>query len=356
MHNTTDASPLELAAREDLVERLERARELIRGDLAANAHACRALLEDIAQRMAARELTHDLELARDTGEPSVSRLSRLILAGAGGQPVTEFLLVPYGEVRVERPLSGGSFVFSERHARSAKSWFDQMGRKLAIDYEHQTFDRHNTRDDGLRPAAGWIGALELRQDGLWATQVDWTDRARALLRSGEYRYFSPVIYWTDEDQTDVAALGPVALTNDPAMRGVQPLAAACDAESADAEGDADVGGASGESGALVAAREEIATLRDKLAAQEADTFVERGLRQGKVLESNSMDWREDYLRDPQAAEARLARAPVVLPPGRVVSARRGGAADPEAARWKSFGIDSEDLAAYERAAASGRVR
>ncbi|GAG50251.1 unnamed protein product, partial [marine sediment metagenome] len=38
-------------------------------------------------------------------------------------------------------------------------------------------------------------------------------------------YFSPVIYWTDEDCTDLVSLGPVALTNDPAMSGAQRLAA-----------------------------------------------------------------------------------------------------------------------------------
>ena len=43
-----------------------------------------------------------------------------------------------------------------------------MGRKLAIDYEQQSFDRFNTRPDGLRPAAAWIGGLEIRDNGLWA--------------------------------------------------------------------------------------------------------------------------------------------------------------------------------------------
>src|SRR6185436_3109707 len=118
------------------------------------------------------------------------------------------------------------FEFTRRHAESAAAWFASLGRKLAIDYEHQSFERHNTRADGLRPAAGWVGGLQVREDGLWAVDVTWTARAKELLAAGEYRYFSPVIFWTDEDYGDVAALGPVALTNDPAMRGVTPLAAA----------------------------------------------------------------------------------------------------------------------------------
>src|SRR5690606_10386889 len=110
----------------------------------------------------------------------VSRLS-----SAQGDPVAAFLLIPFGVVQVERPSAGGDFVFTRRHAESAKRWFDAIGRKLAIDYEHQSFDQFNTRADGLRPAAGWIGGLEVREDGLWATNVTWTERARELLRSGE---------------------------------------------------------------------------------------------------------------------------------------------------------------------------
>src|SRR5262249_51765447 len=143
--------------------------------------------------------------------------------------VGEFLLIPFGDVQVERPLAGGDFVFTREHAAAAVAWFESIGRKLAIDYEHQSFALHNTRPDGLRPAAGWIGGLQIRGDGLWAADVTWTDRARELLAGGEYRYFSPVIFWADEDYASLAALGPVALTNDPAMHGVQPLAARMEA-------------------------------------------------------------------------------------------------------------------------------
>jgi phage I-like protein len=284
-----------------------------------------------------------------TREQPSWRLQCAVLAASSGEPVNEFLLIPFGEVTVDRPIAGADFVFTPEHAESAKHWFDLIGRKLAIDYEHQSFDRLNSRDDGLRPAAGWIAGLEVRDDGLWATEVSWTERAGELLRSGEYRYFSPVIYWADEDYSDVAALGPVALTNDPAMRGVQALAASQRRD-----------------GELETAREEAALLRRKLALQEADGFVERGMRLGKIVDSNSMDWREDYMRDAEQAEQRLSRAPVLLPPGRVVKLDRRGAVsgkseaqaahDRHADLYRRWGIEVEDLAAYERASAAGRVR
>lgn len=148
-----------------------------------------------------------------------------LIAQVGGAPVTEFRLVAFGAVDVHSAVEGRSFTFTRAHAEQAAAWFARANRNLVIDYEHQTIARLNTRADGLRPAAGWIGGVEVRDDGLWATKVEWTDRAAAMLRSGEYRYFSPVIYWSDEAYTRVDELGAVALTNDPAMGGVASLVA-----------------------------------------------------------------------------------------------------------------------------------
>ena len=166
----------------------------------------------------------------------------------------------------------------------------------------------------------------------------------------------------------MAALGPVALTNDPAMRGVCSLAATRQLDEARNEttlrGEADQIVDEGEA-ALEAARAEITLLRRQLAAQEADTFVERGLRLGKILESNSMDWRADYLRDAETAEERLSRAPVLRPPGRMIALdrrgdvarlqRSGGTLRSAPGTTTQWAVEPEDLTAYEQAAAAGRV-
>ena len=346
--------------REQILTRLREALQIATTGLTTGLDRVRELVEEVVERV------DGIALAGATAEPPaaqpLSRLRYTAFSSAGGEPVNEFLLITFGEVVVERPSAGEDFVFTRAHAESAKRWFDQMGRKLAVDYEHQSFDRFNTRSDGLRPAAGWIGGLDVRDDGLWAVDVTWTERAGDLLRSGEYRYYSPVIFWTDEDRTDVAALGPVALTNDPAMRGVCSLAATRQLDEPGAETPAEAetdSGAEDEGDALAAARVEITLLRRQLAAQEADTFVERGLRLGKILESNSMDWRADYLRDAGAAEERLGRAPVLRPPGRMIALDRRG----DVARlprgvpgaMSQWALEPEDLTAYEQAAAAGRV-
>lgn len=315
---------------------------------------------EAAQLSSDRALAVHATVARPAQPSDATMLTR-----DGNRPRSEFLLIPFGEVIVERPVSGDSFVFTQRHAASAVAWFRRMSRRLAIDYEHQSFGRINTRADGLRPAAGWIGGLEVRDDGLWAVDVSWTERARALLASGEYRYFSPVIYWTDEDYTDVAALGPVALTNDPAMHGVPALAAnrQAAAEPGDAEDSRATTVATGhdEGHSLRAAHDEITLLRRQLATQEAEAFIERGMRLGKILDSTAIDWRDDYLRDPDAAEQRLQRAPVVLPPGRFTRSDRhlgspAGSEGRDTTRLAQLGIEPDDLEAYERAYNAGRVR
>lgn len=134
-----------------------------------------------------------------------------------------FRILKYGPVTVERASAGRSFTFTRAHARQAVAWFNRLGRRLAIDYEHQSLPGFNERPDRRSPAAGWIGKLEARDDGLYAADVEYTELARSMLERGEYGYFSPVIYWSDDRQTAVKGLGPVALTNDPAIRNAEPL-------------------------------------------------------------------------------------------------------------------------------------
>lgn len=94
---------------------------------------------------------------------------------------------------------------------------------VVVDYEHQTL---NSAENGLpAPAAGWFHTLEWREGtGLFATDVRWTDRARAMIEASEYRYLSPVFSY-DPTSGEVLDLHHVGLTNYPALDGLASLPA-----------------------------------------------------------------------------------------------------------------------------------
>jgi len=95
---------------------------------------------------------------------------------------------------------------------------------IVIDYEHQTL--HSEMNGQPAPAAGWFSgsALAWREgEGLYATDVRWTDRASSMIEAGEYRYVSPVFAYLP-DTGEVLDILHVALTNDPALDGLPALA------------------------------------------------------------------------------------------------------------------------------------
>jgi phage I-like protein len=101
---------------------------------------------------------------------------------------------------------------------------------LLVDFDHSSHDPAQPTT-----AAGWIGALEPRDDGLYA-QIRWSDLGHQALTGGRYRLASPVWNRADCDQwtapssdgRDVVHLRPrrldrLALTNDPNLPGMAPL-------------------------------------------------------------------------------------------------------------------------------------
>lgn len=132
---------------------------------------------------------------------------------------TEFRLFALGE----NETSKGTFVLDSKGLAAIMAAFADHGVDLAIDYEHQTFAA--AENGKPAPAAGWF-TPEARADGLWATNVRWTDVAAEMLRRKEYRYFSPT-FNVDEDNR-ITRLLPLALTNFPATKNLEPLIAARD--------------------------------------------------------------------------------------------------------------------------------
>ncbi|MDA8254177.1 MAG: phage protease [Betaproteobacteria bacterium] len=94
---------------------------------------------------------------------------------------------------------------------------------FVIDYEHQTLATEKNGQPA--PAAGWFKNLEWREGaGLYATDVEWTAKARAHIEAGEYKYVSPVFGYNPKTG-DVLQMQMAALTNTPALDGMDAVAA-----------------------------------------------------------------------------------------------------------------------------------
>jgi hypothetical protein len=96
-----------------------------------------------------------------------------------------------------------------------------------VDFDHFSMDAGKPSE-----AAGWVGALEARDDGLWAT-IRWTDAGLAAVTGGRYRLVSPVFPEPAacEDlgggRIRPRQLVSVALTNEPNIKGGKPIANRC---------------------------------------------------------------------------------------------------------------------------------
>ncbi|MGR3981758.1 phage protease [Pseudoalteromonas sp. 1181_04] len=93
-----------------------------------------------------------------------------------------------------------------------------------FDYEHQTL--HAEENGKPAPASGWFNPADLEYvpgEGLYALNVRWTPNARAHLKSDEYRFISPVFHY-DKQTGRPTKLRHFALTNDPAVDGMDKVA------------------------------------------------------------------------------------------------------------------------------------
>jgi phage I-like protein len=142
---------------------------------------------------------------------------------------TAIQLFPAGafKARDGRPkdVADGHWYIDALVAARLVSMLQTRATDLVIDYEHQTL---NSAENGKpAPAAGWFkgAALEWREgQGLFATQVDWTESAAGFIAAKEYRYLSPVFSY-DRQTGAVLDLLHVGLTNYPALDGMESLPA-----------------------------------------------------------------------------------------------------------------------------------
>lgn len=134
-------------------------------------------------------------------------------------------LLPHGIFRARdgRPFDAPHWVINPAIAISVLSRAAHRENDIVIDYEHQTlYTEYNGQP---APAAGWFKNLEYRDGvGLFALDVDWTDRARGYIAAREYRYISAVFLYLP-NTGEVLDILHAALTNFPAVDGMAEVTA-----------------------------------------------------------------------------------------------------------------------------------
>ena len=119
-----------------------------------------------------------------------------------------------------RTLDSPAWNLDAASAQAVIARFSALQQPPVIDYEHQTLNKEKNGQPA--PAAGWMRDMRwVEGQGLYAV-AELTERARAYIQSGEYKYFSPVFEYSKESGT-VLAIHMGALTNTPAIHGMDPL-------------------------------------------------------------------------------------------------------------------------------------
>jgi phage I-like protein len=273
---------------------------------------------------------------------------------------------------------------------------------IPCDYEHQSEAPPQSRPNGPVPSAGWIdykAGLEWEKGvGLFAT-VKWTDKALEMIRSGEYRYYSPALNF-DPDSGRVTAITSLALTNRPATLNQKAIAAdangdvnmnpeilaalgleadaddaailaaiealkkaaeagMADKQAAEEKAAADAAAKAAASAAAMSAKGEadetkkqVAELTAKLNAsderwrkRDEDDFIAEGMKAGKIVAANEAMFRTTF-KASGADEARklLASAPPVVNMNRVTGGGSGNATSSD--RFATMSTDEERNARY----------
>ncbi|MBS9777189.1 MAG: phage protease [Gammaproteobacteria bacterium] len=133
-------------------------------------------------------------------------------------------LFPYGEFRASdgRPADVPQWIIADDNGADICTVANSYTNKHVVDYEHQTLKAAENGQPA--PAAGWMDYFYLTPKGVFA-EVTWTDKAKEMITAGEYKYISPVFVYDKNGY--VRKILNAALTNNPALDGMDEVVAAC---------------------------------------------------------------------------------------------------------------------------------
>ncbi len=181
--------------------------------------------------------------------------------------------------------------------------FDAGQTDLVVDYEHATLKAAETGQQN--PAAGWISKYVWDDDRGLMGEVKWTQRAKDMIDSGEYRYLSPVLEY--DTLGNVRGLHSVALTNSPALDGMA-LAALSRQNSINPKQETSMNKEAlikllGDS-EVAELKAQVAALSKKVIAMEvggtSDGLIRAALSDGRLLPHQEASARQLAAKDPEA--------------------------------------------------------
>jgi hypothetical protein len=150
-----------------------------------------------------------------------------------GSPV-KLVWVQLAEVGAWKGHVAGPFEMTPKTFDEVVRNFDDRGLPVAGDYEHasESDPTEGSVPQGGAPATGWAHRLENRGiGGLWGL-VEWLEKARQQIKSGEYAFLSPAIRFGAKDPQTGASIGArlssFAITNSPFLTNIGRLHAARD--------------------------------------------------------------------------------------------------------------------------------
>lgn len=236
------------------------------------------------------------------------------------------LLTPWGWVE----STNGSFLVDDEAAALAVAAFDQHATDLPIDYEHQSLGGEYAAPNGQAPAAGWIRRIYAQPGVGLLGEIEWTTPAAEQLASRQYRYLSPVALIRVEDRK-LTAIHSAALTNKPAIVGMTPIVHRESLNLTPDEAahstlalmddvrlllrDLSLPEQTGTAELLLAARQEITTLREAARTQRVESQLQEAVSVGKLCEAQRAWARALILKDETLFAEWLRTAPVVVARG-----------------------------------------
>ena len=128
-------------------------------------------------------------------------------------PPKEILLIKFGRTETLK----GEYYLDTDSALKIMEKYQSRGLYLCFDYGHGVVSGQN---EDQSKAAGWFD-LELRTEGIYATNIKWTPKAADMIANREYLYISPAIV-LDELKRVIRIIN-CALTNLPATDNLEPI-------------------------------------------------------------------------------------------------------------------------------------